>query len=112
LCIATRRSPAPADGSPRVEIEVRDSGVGMSEELRTRVFEPFFTTKEVGKGSGLGLSQVYGFVSQSEGEVRIESEPDKGASFILTLPESGRPAQDRSVETDEREPVGGSERVL
>ncbi|MFC3077340.1 response regulator [Phenylobacterium terrae] len=112
LSIATRPASRAGAGPPWIEIEVRDSGVGMSEEVRARVFEPFFTTKEVGKGSGLGLSQVYGFVNQSEGEVRIESEPGKGASFILTLPPSDRPAQDRSAEGAAQEVVGGSEQIL
>jgi signal transduction histidine kinase/DNA-binding response OmpR family regulator len=112
LSIATRPAPRPGSDLPWVEIEVRDNGVGMSADVRARVFEPFFTTKEVGKGSGLGLSQVYGFVNQSEGEVRIESEPGKGARFILTLPQSDRPTQDRSAEDAAQEVVGGSERIL
>jgi signal transduction histidine kinase/DNA-binding response OmpR family regulator len=112
LTITTRPSPAAGGGGRWVQVEVRDSGVGISEDLRARVFEPFFTTKEVGKGSGLGLSQVYGFVNQSEGEVRIESEPGQGASFILSLPESDRPTQDRSADGAAPELVGGSEQIL
>jgi CheY-like chemotaxis protein len=71
-----------------VRLEVIDSGIGMSAEIRERVFEPFFTTKEVGKGSGLGLAQVYGFVNQSGGTVAIESEVGEGTRIILTLPRS------------------------
>ncbi|MET0293767.1 MAG: response regulator, partial [Phenylobacterium sp.] len=99
-------------GSDRVEIEVRDTGVGMTPEVLERVFEPFFTTKEVGKGSGLGLSQVYGFVNQSEGEVRIDSAPGRGSGFILALPLSRRPAQDRDPAARATEVEGGSERIL
>lgn len=67
-------------------ISVTDTGVGISPEQLARVFDPFFTTKEVGKGSGLGLSQVYGFAKQSGGDVDVWSEPGKGAVFTLYLP--------------------------
>ena len=62
----------------RSPLQIADAGEGMSEEVRARVFEPFFTTKEVGKGSGLGLAQVYAFVSQSGGEVAIDSKVGRG----------------------------------
>ena len=67
-------------------IDVTDTGVGILPELIGRVFEPFFTTKETGKGSGLGLSMVYGFVKQSGGHVKIDSEVDHGTSIKLYLP--------------------------
>jgi CheY-like chemotaxis protein len=69
-----------------VEIEVTDSGVGMSHDVLSRVFEPFFTTKPTGQGTGLGLSQIYGFVKQSGGFVRIESSPGEGTSVHIYLP--------------------------
>lgn len=69
-----------------VEIEVTDNGVGMSHDVLNRVFEPFFTTKPTGRGTGLGLSQIYGFVKQSGGFVRIESSPGEGASVRIYLP--------------------------
>jgi PAS domain S-box-containing protein len=96
----------------RIGIEVADSGVGMSPEVRDRVFEPFFTTKEVGKGSGLGLSQVYGFVQQSDGEVRLESAPGQGTTFHLLLPASRNPAE--AVKPSQRAKAieGGDERIL
>jgi signal transduction histidine kinase len=75
-----------------VVLTVADDGCGMSPEVLARVFEPFFTTKPVGKGTGLGLSQIFGFVRQCEGDVRIESEPDKGSSVHLYLPRSTREA--------------------
>ncbi len=81
------------EGEPRemVRLVVRDTGAGMSEALQARVFEPFFTTKDVGKGSGLGLAQVYGFAKQSGGRVEIESEVGQGTAVILTLPRSPHP---------------------
>jgi signal transduction histidine kinase len=69
-----------------VEICVADSGTGMSDEVRAKAFEPFFTTKEIGKGSGLGLSQVLGFAKQSGGGVRIESRPGEGTSIHIYVP--------------------------
>ena len=69
-----------------VAICVSDTGSGMSAEVRAKVFEPFFTTKEIGKGSGLGLSQVLGFAKQSGGGVRLESEPSKGTAVHIYLP--------------------------
>jgi CheY-like chemotaxis protein len=84
----------------------------MSPEVRERVFEPFFTTKDVGKGSGLGLSQVYGFVRQSEGEVQLDSSVDQGSTFRLRLPYSREPAQQVDGEAAEAAVIGGSEKIL
>ena len=69
-----------------VSICVADTGSGMTEEIRRKAVEPFFTTKEIGKGSGLGLSQVLGFVQQSGGGVRIESRPGEGTRVYIYLP--------------------------
>ncbi len=76
---------------PFVRLSIADTGVGMAEAVRARVFEPFFTTKDVGKGTGLGLAQVYGFARQSGGTVRLQSEVGKGTVVSLLLPIARRP---------------------
>lgn len=76
-----------------VVLTVSDSGVGMPPEIIERVFEPFFTTKEASKGSGLGLSMVYGLVKQCGGHISIYSEPGRGSTFYLYLPQVQNDAQ-------------------
>ncbi|HEY2662521.1 MAG TPA: ATP-binding protein [Caulobacteraceae bacterium] len=82
-----------------VVVCVRDTGVGMPADVMAKAFEPFFTTKDVGKGSGLGLSQVYGFARQSGGYATIDSAPGEGTSVCIVLPAlaSGAPGQLRSA---------------
>ncbi|WP_340644375.1 PAS domain S-box protein [Phenylobacterium sp.] len=75
-----------ASAGDYVAVSVADTGPGMSPEVMQRAFEPFFTTKEVGKGTGLGLAQVYGFMSQCGGTVTIESAPGEGATVTLYVP--------------------------
>ncbi len=93
-------------------ISVVDEGSGMPPHVRERAFEPFFTTKEVGKGSGLGLSMVYGFVRQSGGHVTIHSEPGLGASVRLFLPVATEAAKPPSKRAPETPSAGGHEIVL
>src|SRR5207344_1443895 len=80
-----RRSPDLTVGA-YVLVRIADTGTGMDPDVAAHAFEPFFTTKEVGRGTGLGLSQVYGFIKQSGGHVVIDSTPDAGTAFRLYLP--------------------------
>jgi CheY-like chemotaxis protein len=95
-----------------VAISVTDDGEGMSPETRERVFEPFFTTKEVGKGSGLGLSMVYGFVKQSNGHVTIYSEPELGTTVRVYLPCAAGEVPEALPEEEPRASGYGAETVL
>jgi two-component system NtrC family sensor kinase len=76
-----------------VALSLTDTGSGIPPDVLTRVFEPFFTTKEVGEGTGLGLSQVYGFARQSGGTAKIASQPGRGTTVTLYLPRTKEPAQ-------------------
>jgi len=71
-------------------VEVADSGIGMPPDVQARMFEPFFTTKG-DKGTGLGLAMVFGVVESHGGEIRVQSEPDKGTLFRITLPLTNEP---------------------
>jgi CheY-like chemotaxis protein/anti-sigma regulatory factor (Ser/Thr protein kinase) len=102
LTIRARNEAASEQGGDSVCIEVRDTGQGIPPEILDRVFEPFFTTKEVGRGTGLGLSQVYGFAEQSGGSVDVLSTPGKGTAVLLRLPRADRTlACDQPGETAE-----------
>ncbi len=95
-----------------VVLEVRDSGLGMSEEVKARIFEPFFTTKGVGKGTGLGLAMVYGIVKQSGGHIDVESAPGRGTTFRILLPSAGGPADESAAPIIPADVPAGTETVL
>jgi PAS domain S-box-containing protein len=93
-------------------LAVIDTGQGMSEEVMAHVFEPFFTTKEVGKGTGLGLAQVYGFIKQSAGHVKIESRVGRGTTVRLYLPRAEAVAGTTGLTPIRAQQYRGSETVL
>ncbi|MBR0830406.1 PAS domain S-box protein [Bradyrhizobium manausense] len=95
-----------------VVIAVTDNGVGMPKRVLERAFEPFFTTKEVGKGSGLGLSMVYGFAKQSNGHVTIYSEPRLGTTVRIYLPAVVAKTRDLARPAEAQVAPSGSETVL
>lgn len=111
LTIRARRAVGD-DGAAVGEIRVSDTGSGMSAEVADRVFEPFYTTKDIGRGSGLGLSQVYGFVAQSGGRVEVDSTPGEGAAFTLTLPLTTDLPAEIAAPGEVTEAETGSERIL
>jgi two-component system cell cycle sensor histidine kinase/response regulator CckA len=90
-----------------VVLAVKDDGQGMNEETRRHIFEPFFTTKDVGKGSGLGLSIVYGIVKQHGGEIVVQSVEGKGTEIAIYLPAYQEDATETADESPAQQVVSG-----
>jgi signal transduction histidine kinase/DNA-binding response OmpR family regulator len=111
LAIDARNVPR---GEGHVAITVSDTGCGMPAEVLAKVFEPFYTTKEPGKGTGLGMSMVYGFVKQSGGEIAIDSTPGSGTSITIELPRAHGAAADDMLAAVETlaELARGTETIL
>ncbi|WP_061937936.1 PAS domain-containing protein [Aureimonas sp. AU22] len=108
---ATEASAA-ARAGPFAVLEVADTGSGMSQETLAKAFEPFFTTKPIGQGTGLGLSQIYGFARQSGGHVAIESREGEGTTIRLLLPAEGVEVAVDAVAHSGEAPAGEGETVL
>ncbi len=105
--------PVSLDPGSYIELVVRDDGIGIDSRDMKRIFEPFFTTKPRSQGTGLGLSMVYGAVKKSQGEIAVESEPGKGATFAIYLPRvEGEMEPEISKESHDTDPVGGDELIL
>ena len=96
-----------------ISLKFTDTGYGMNSEIIARAFEPFFTTKEMGQGTGLGLSSVYGIIKQSGGDVRIVSHEGHGTTLEILLPESTEPLSgSRTTDDDSDAGTHGNERIL
>lgn len=108
LTLATRFDPA----GRRVSLAVADTGPGIPPEIQSRIFEPFFTTRPPGEGTGLGLSLCLGVIESHGGEIRVESQPGQGATFVVELPVQTPPELDREDETAEPLPPIRNKRIL
>jgi PAS domain S-box-containing protein len=95
-----------------VVIEVSDTGAGIAQTHLDRIFDPFFSTKEVGRGTGLGLSMVFGFAKQSGGSVDVRSEAGRGTTFRIHLPKAGSSALQPASQDEELPAHGGNETIL
>jgi len=93
-----------------VRISVSDTGPGIDSKILDRIFDPYFTTKEPGKGSGMGLAVVHGIVKNSGGDIAVDSEPGRGATFIILLPLTAEKSEDETEPTEDL-PMG-NETVL
>jgi signal transduction histidine kinase/ActR/RegA family two-component response regulator len=118
LTIATDQATLSADkvaaydlaAGPYVKITVTDTGIGMDAETQQRIFDPFFTTKEVGTGTGLGLASAYGIITNHQGLIEVESDRDRGTTFMIYLPASDRPVLEKPRPSVKR--VSGDEILL
>jgi CheY-like chemotaxis protein len=100
------------DGRQFVQLAVSDSGMGMDADTASHIFEPFFTTKREGHGTGLGLATVYGIVQQSGGTIDVDTEPGRGTTFRILLPQVAAADAEPTLGVDAKQPSTGSETVL
>jgi len=102
----------PEAKGPHVLLEVSDTGLGMDPETRAHLFEPFFTTKELGKGTGLGLASVYAVVKRAGGHIAVASQPGRGTSFRVFLPESAARPETAPSQAYVSAGLAGTETIL
>ena len=95
-----------------VVLSISDNGSGMDESTKVRVFEPFFTTKKLGRGTGLGLSTVYGIIKQHDGWINLESQPGLGTTFRIYLPRAAKRQEEKPPLPDGAKPRTGKETIL
>jgi two-component system cell cycle sensor histidine kinase/response regulator CckA len=118
LSVETRNSDLPLAEDPEptpgqwVRLLVRDSGSGMSPEVRAHLFEPFFTTKPHGQGTGLGLATIHGIVTQAGGHLHVRSEPGQGSTFVACFPRRLGPPPDAAMTSPPALVARGTEMVL
>jgi PAS domain S-box-containing protein len=108
--VARPQRPEDPEPGEYVSLSIRDTGCGMSEDVVGKVFEPFFTTKDIGKGSGLGLAQVFGFAKQSGGGVRIDTAPGHGTLVSVYLPAVKQPYVLEAVVVNPAQPLAAEGR--
>ena len=112
ITISAENMTADESAPARVQISISDTGIGIDPEMRAKIFEPFFTTKGVGQGTGLGLSQVYGFARSSGGDVQVESELGIGTTISILIPRSDKPLVIREEDPKTRSVSRTQQRVL
>ncbi|MCP4662199.1 MAG: response regulator [bacterium] len=107
-----RQAPLDVEAGQYVCISIGDNGTGMNEATKEKIFEPFFSTKDMGKGTGLGMSTVYGIVKQNSGAIYIYSEPSIGTTIKVFWPAVEGGTYRRPEQVDQPKPMGGTETIL